>query len=159
VAAAVRGLGLFVSQSKLASELIPSMIDHDEEALTAPASLGAASDGSGGEPRISKEAFVRACTQAMREQLYRPDNADTLLCAFRTLDTEGNGWIELNLVKEMLARGEEGSFTGKESTAFAQSKIVRTSTSSSTGVEQFFYEDYVRGLTAEVERNAGASAE
>ena len=153
IAAAVRGLGMFPSKTKVLSEVIPSMIEHDEEALTAPAPLGAAPDGSGGETRVSKEAFVRTCTQALREQQYRPDDSDTLLLAFRTLDAEGNGWLDFGRVKELFSLGDESSFSAKEVTQFATSKIVITATSTgSDGVERFFYEDYIRQLAAEVEK-------
>ena len=153
IADAVRGLGMFPSKTKVLSEVIPSMIEHDEEALTAPVPLGAAPDGTGGETRVSKEAFVRTCTQALREQQYRPDDSDTLLLAFRTLDTERNGWLELKRVKELFGLGDESSFTAKETTAFSTSKIVITATSTdSSGLERFFYEDYIRQLTVEVEK-------
>eukprot|EP00812_Abedinium_dasypus_P007405 NODE_1942_length_1030_cov_229.762051.p1 GENE.NODE_1942_length_1030_cov_229.762051~~NODE_1942_length_1030_cov_229.762051.p1 ORF type:complete len:189 (-),score=60.98 NODE_1942_length_1030_cov_229.762051:298-864(-) len=132
----MRYLGQFPKESDLQERIIPELLEDDPTR-----------DGL-----VSFDAFEKMIFRCLSEHIYDPDDAETLLAAFRVLDPEGRGYIDQNLLHEHLStRGGKSvdGFREKEIQDFTEYAKDKDTTDSS----RIYYEDYVAKLTADVEKH------
>ena len=92
---------------------------------------------------VTYEKFEKKMLEVLREREYEPDTDDTLLRAFRMLDTDKKGYIEAETMREILCT-EGTPFRDKEIDGFmSRAKDVETG--------RIYYEDYVALLMAELD--------
>eukprot|EP00947_MAST-08B_sp_MAST-8B-sp1_P003601 g3601.t1 len=92
---------------------------------------------------VTYEKFEKKMLEVLREREYEPDTDDTLLRAFRMLDTDKKGYIEAETMREILCT-EGTPFRDKEIDGFmSRAKDVETG--------RIYYEDYVALLVAELD--------
>jgi len=84
--------------------------------------------------------------QILASKEWEPDSEDVLLQAFRTLDTEGKGYIEWDRMKELLQSKGSAPFRDKECEQFQA--IARDMESGCV-----YYEDYVALLAGDLNEN------
>eukprot|EP00933_Yihiella_yeosuensis_P078330 TRINITY_DN8966_c1_g1_i1.p1 TRINITY_DN8966_c1_g1~~TRINITY_DN8966_c1_g1_i1.p1 ORF type:complete len:192 (-),score=50.68 TRINITY_DN8966_c1_g1_i1:126-701(-) len=132
----MRYLGQFPSESDLKDIIIPELLDDDP----------------GRDGLVSFEAFEKMMLRFLSEHVYDPDDSETLLAAFRVLDPEGRGYIDSNMMHEMLstnaAKAADG-FRERETSDFLEYAKDKESSESS----RIYYEDYVAKLNADIERH------
>lgn len=83
----------------------------------------------------------------VKEREYEPDFADTLLSAFRILDSEKQGFITVERATEVLTAGATG-MREKELNEFIRFARHKKDTS------RIYYEDYIANLTSLNSRHA-----
>ena len=91
------------------------------------------------------DKFEKYMLNAIITNEFEPDDADTLLAAFRVLDPDGKGYIEVDAMKQILCE-QEIKFFETEWADFEKFAV-----DSETNVIN--YEDYVSRLTIEHERH------
>lgn len=94
-------------------------------------------DLHGDEPKpfIRYEKFEDVCIKLLDAHAYDPDGPEVLLAAFRALDTEGKGCIEVDKMKSLMCELGEPPFREKELEAFIKIAVDKDS-----GL--IYYEDY-----------------
>lgn len=100
------------------------------------------------------EPFLLQC---LLRKDYQPDDADTLLEAFRALDEEGKGWIEVSKLREFMLMGSDPLSEVKDKSAdksemdrfLDYGKIER----SDGQTDRFYYEDYVADVSDMVSKH------
>ena len=90
--------------------------------------------------------FERVMLRLLSDHEYVPDEESTIIEAFRAIDTEGNGWVDVELVKEYLTAGNTG-FREKEINEFVEYAKDREEPS------RIYYEDYAYKLTKYVKKH------
>ena len=85
---------------------------------------------------ITYEAFERLMLKALIDHAYDPDDQAALLAAFRVLDSEGRGFVEVETLRDWLSAGHHG-LREKELNEFVD--FARDQEEP----EKIFYEDYV----------------
>jgi Ca2+-binding EF-hand superfamily protein len=98
---------------------------------------------------IAYEAFERVMLKCLIDHAYDPDDQATLLTAFRTMDTEGRGYVEVETLRDWLSAGHQG-LREKELNEFVNfAKDLDEP-------EKVYYEDYVwklhRSIQSHVDR-------
>lgn len=88
------------------------------------------------KPFIRYEKFEEVCISLLDSHEYDPDGPEVLLAAFRAIDAEGKGYLEVEKLKEILSEIGEPPFREKELEAFFKSAVDKDS-------GKVFYEDYV----------------
>lgn len=131
VSTMMRYLGAYPSEKDMVEKVLPD-IQEDE-----PLNF------------VTYEKFEKKMLEVLRDHEYAPDTDDTLLRAFRVLDTENRGYIEAETMREILCT-EGTPFRDKEIDAF-----MNRAKDGETG--KIYYEDYVALLCAELENDPQAS--
>lgn len=95
-------------------------------------------DLHGDEPKpfIRYEKFEEVCIKLMDSHEYEPDGPEILLAAFRALDVDGTGFLEVDKLKSFMTGFGEPPFREKELEAFLKITVDKE-----TG--KVYYEDYV----------------
>jgi len=97
---------------------------------------------------VTYEGFEKMMLRCLMDHEYDPDDAETLLGAFRVLDPDKKGWIDTEVMRKYLTDGMNG-FKEKDMSEFLEfSKDKETGESS-----RIYYEDYVAKLTGYVDRH------
>jgi Ca2+-binding EF-hand superfamily protein len=89
---------------------------------------------------VTFDRFESFMVKVMVERRFEPDTEETILQAFKTLDTEGKGHIDEQTMVELLT-SNESAFREKEIEDF-----LRVARDTDTGF--VFYEDYVSTAVA-----------
>uniref|UniRef100_A0A0G4I7G0 EF-hand domain-containing protein n=1 Tax=Chromera velia CCMP2878 TaxID=1169474 RepID=A0A0G4I7G0_9ALVE len=124
VPAVFRYLGQFPSETEVVEKIIKEMQE--------------------GDPSVhatTYEAFESVMLKAILNHEYDPEDCDTLLMAFRVLDPERKGYIEVQQMRDYLASGSFG-FRPKEITDFLEFAKDKDGPQ-----DKIYYEDYVAKLT------------
>lgn len=117
VGTVMRALGAFPTERELVLEILPQMQDEEPTGF------------------VSYEKFERKVKQILATKELDPDSGDVLLQAFRTIDTENQGFISAELMEELMTtRGTP--FRPKEMESF-----LMVAKDPETG--NIYYEDYV----------------
>ncbi len=127
VAPLMRFLGQFPSEQILSDSIMKQLMEsaHSRE--------------------ISYEAFEKMMLKSLLEHAYDPDDQETLLAAFRTLDADNRGYIEVETLRDSFAAGHHG-LREKELNEFIE--FAREG-------DKIWYEDYVWKLRLGVEKHLG----
>jgi Ca2+-binding EF-hand superfamily protein len=126
VSTIMRYLGVFPSERKVVESILPDM-QGDEPALY-----------------VTYEKFEKKMVEVMENHEDEPDMDDTLLKAFRTIDTEGLGYVEADQMKELLET-HGTPFRAKEVDSFlSRAKDMETG--------RIYYEDYIAMMVSELEQ-------
>jgi Ca2+-binding EF-hand superfamily protein len=113
----MRALGIFPSEAQLMKEYLPVLRDDD----------------NGGY--VTYKKFEREVLRILATKECEPSNADTMMQAFRTIDTGNTGVISAELLEELLVT-KGTAFRPKEVEDF-----LDAAKDSETG--NIYYEDYV----------------
>lgn len=117
VGTVMRALGAYPTERTLILEILPAMQDEEPTGF------------------VSYDKFEKKMKQILATRELDPDSGDLLLQAFRTIDTDNQGFISAELMEELMTtRGTP--FRPKEMESFLM--IVKDP---ETG--NIFYEDYV----------------
>jgi calmodulin len=113
----MRSLGAFPTERALVLEILPQMQDDEPTGF------------------VSYQKFEKKMLQILATKEWEPDRGDTLLQAFRTIDSENNGYVTSELMQELLiSRGS--AFRPQE-----LEKFLIIARDAETG--NIYYEDYV----------------
>lgn len=94
---------------------------------------------------IRYDRFERKMVQCMKTQEYGPDSEEVLLSAFRALDEENKGYVEVDYLEELLCKMGT-PFRNKEIEAFLTvSKDLQTG--------RVYYQDYVCLLARQIQEH------
>tara|TARA_A100001015_G_scaffold310979_1_gene413326 strand:+ start:5758 stop:6249 length:492 start_codon:yes stop_codon:yes gene_type:complete len=118
----MRYLGVFPGERTLVLEIIPSMQDDDQ---------------SGGN--VSYEKFAPKMLELINSREMDADSAETLLQAFRTIDTDNQGYISSDVLETLLT-SKGTAFRPKEMEDF-----MMLAKDPETG--NVYYEDYIYAAT------------
>mmetsp|Transcript_7704 Transcript_7704/g.1082 ORF Transcript_7704/g.1082 Transcript_7704/m.1082 type:complete len:99 (+) Transcript_7704:205-501(+) len=83
----------------------------------------------------------------LREREFEPDDPETLLAAFKLLDAENKGYIEIDQMKSFLEK-EGIEFRSGETDSF-----VAFATNKDPNATVIYYEDYISRLTNYVDKH------
>ena len=120
----MRALGAYPTERALVLNIIPEMQDDDPTGF------------------VSYRKFEKVMLNILATKEWEPDSTDLILQAFRTIDTEGKGFISADIMEELLSnRGTP--FRPKELESF-----LNVSRDPETG--NIYYEDYVALLSKEI---------
>ncbi len=126
----MRYLGVYPTEVALVKEILPSMQGDEPTAF------------------VTYNKLEEHLLVLLREKTYEPDPEDILIQAFKTLDTEGKGYIEWDRMKEILTSMGAAPFRDKEVEQFQ-----RVAMDIDSG--HVFYEDYV-AFIAQAEQQEGS---
>jgi calmodulin len=129
VGTVMRALGAYPTERDLVISIIPSMQDDEPTGY------------------VSYRKFESVMLNILASKEWEPDSTDTILQAFRTIDTEGKGYISADVLEELLVtRGPPNSgFRPKEVDSF-----LNVARDPETG--NVYYEDYVALLAKELNK-------
>lgn len=116
VGTVMRALGAFPTERELVLNILPEMQDDEPTGF------------------VSYVKFEKKMLQILASRECEPDSSDLLLQAFRTIDADGNGYINAELLEDLLTTRGTG-FRPKEMEAF----LAFTKDAESGNV---FYEDF-----------------
>lgn len=122
VGTVMRALGAFPTERELVLNILPEMQDDEPTGF------------------VSYVKFEKKMLQILASRECEPDSSDLLLQAFRTIDADGNGYINAELLEDLLTTRGTG-FRPKEMEAF----LAFTKDLESGNV---FYEDYAASFAA-----------
>eukprot|EP01038_Epipyxis_sp_PR26KG_P011279 gene11279-15131_t len=117
VGTVMRALGAYPTERALILEILPEMQDDEPTGF------------------VSYKKFEKKMLQILATKEWDPDSGDILLQAFRTIDTDGSGYISAELMEELL-QSKGAPFRPKEMEIF-----LSVAKDPETG--NIFYEDYV----------------
>ena len=116
----MRALGVFPTERALIKDILPEMQDDEPTGF------------------VSYARFEKKMLQILASKEWEPDGGDILLQAFRTIDTQNLGYIQAEVMEELLTK--KAAFRAKEIEAFfLQAKDPETG--------NVYYEDYISQLT------------
>jgi Ca2+-binding EF-hand superfamily protein len=93
---------------------------------------------------IKYTKFEPYMLKVLKEREYDPDDSETLLAAFKLLDPEGKGYIEVDMMKTFLEK-EGIEFRGAETDSFV--KFATNNKQEKEGEGKYiYYEDYISRL-------------
>jgi Ca2+-binding EF-hand superfamily protein len=116
----MRALGVFPTERALIKDILPEMQDDEPTGF------------------VSYARFEKKMLQILASKEWEPDGGDILLQAFRTIDTQNLGYIQAEVMEELLTK--KAAFRAKEVEAFfLQAKDPETG--------NIYYEDYISQLT------------
>ncbi len=97
---------------------------------------------------VTYERFEAKALELLKSGTYAPDTEETLLAAFKVLDPEDTGEVDVERLQELLSKDgvSERGFRDKELDGFMA--VAREGTSKTT----ISYEDYVAKLVASIEQ-------
>eukprot|EP00392_Amoebophrya_sp_AT5.2_P013345 g13463.t1 len=130
VATIMRYLGQFPSEQDVVEVILREIQDDD------PSNV------------VSYDAFEKMMLRCLMEREYDPDDSETLLAAFKVLDPDSKGYIEVDKMKEYLGSGAVG-FREKEWSEFYEYAKDRDP----NNTNRIYYEDYVAKLTTFVDKH------
>ncbi|KRX07282.1 hypothetical protein PPERSA_06897 [Pseudocohnilembus persalinus] len=125
----MRYLGQFPSEAQVRDSILP-LIEQDE-----------VSD------YIKYEKFEPYMLKVLKEREFEPDDPDTLLAAFKLLDPDENGYIEVDMMRNFLEK--EGIEFRKEET----DQFISFATNKEPNPQVIYYEDYISRLTNYIEKH------
>jgi calmodulin len=117
VGTVMRALGAYPTERGLVLDILPEMQDDEPTGF------------------VSYKKFEKKMLQILATKECDPDSGDMLLQAFRTIDTDGTGFISAELLEELLT-GRGTPFRPKELESFLM--VARDPESGN-----IYYEDYV----------------
>jgi calmodulin len=124
----MRYLGAFPSEREVVETVLPDMMEDEPTAF------------------VTYEKFEKKMLEVMAQSLYEPDTDNILLAAFRAIDTDGNGYIDADRMRELLSTYGT-AFRPKEIDGFmSRAKDMETG--------RVYYEDYIAMFIGEVEEMA-----
>jgi len=124
----MRYLGAFPSEREVVETVLPDMMEDEPTAF------------------VTYEKFEKKMLEVMAQSLYEPDTDNILLAAFKAIDTDGNGYIDADRMRELLSTYGT-SFRPKEIDGFmSRAKDMETG--------RIYYEDYIAMFMGEVEEMA-----
>lgn len=85
--------------------------------------------------------------KVLKEREFEPDDPDTLLAAFKLLDPDENGYIEVDMMRNFLEK--EGIEFRKEET----DQFISFATNKEPNPQVIYYEDYISRLTNYIEKH------
>jgi Ca2+-binding EF-hand superfamily protein len=91
--------------------------------------------------QIQYGLFEKLMLHIWATSMYEPDSEEVLLQAFRALDPEGHGYLEEQVIREILTEGEN-PFSEKE-----VSEMLAVARDSQTGL--IHYEEYVSYMVSQ----------
>lgn len=94
---------------------------------------------AGADAKCSYKDFEKMMLRLLMDHQYDPDDAEHLICAFKALDPENRGWIDMEVLRGHLNTNEK-EFT--EMVDFCPPENGR-----------FYYEDYVAKLVGVVDNH------
>lgn len=125
----MRYLGHFPSEAQVRDHVLPE-IEEDEPS-----------------ENINYKKFEPYMLRVLKEGEYKPDDPETLLAAFKILDPEGKGFIEIDEIKRHLeTQGIE--FASKETQDF-----IDFATSKDPNATVIYYEDYLSRLYSFIDKH------
>ena len=80
----MRALGAYPTEEALVLNILPEMQDDEPTGF------------------VSYRKFEKVMLNILATKKWEPDSSDTILQAFRTIDTEGHGFISADLMEELL---------------------------------------------------------
>ena len=116
VGTVMRYLGVYPTEKALVLEILPEMQDDEPTGF------------------ISYKKFEKKMLQLIASRQWEPDSQETILQAFRTLDSENRGYISADILEELL-QSKGAPFRPKELEAFFL--VAKDQESGNV-----FYEDY-----------------
>nr|CCA19144.1 conserved hypothetical protein [Albugo laibachii Nc14] len=125
VSTMMRFLGVYPSEKDLVRKVLPEM--QSEEQATC----------------VEYDRFEKKMLEILAAGEYQPDDEETLLAAFRIIDKENRGFIDPDVLRELLTT-QGTAFREKEIEAF-----LEIAKESSTG--RVYYEDYIALFTNSLE--------
>ena len=124
----MRYFGAFPSEREVVETVLPDMMEDEPTAF------------------VTYEKFEKKMLEVMAQSLYEPDTDNILLAAFRAIDTDGNGYIDADRMRELLSTYGT-AFRPKEIDGFmSRAKDMETG--------RVYYEDYIAMFIGEVEEMA-----
>jgi calmodulin len=125
----MRYLGAYPTEKALVQDILPEMQDEEMTSY------------------VTFEKLEAKLLAILKSREWEPDPEDVLLQAFRTLDRDGHGYIELDRLKELLTTQGSAPFREKEYETFATfSKDFES--------DKVYYEDYVAIMAQDMEENS-----
>lgn len=118
VGTVMRALGAYPTERGLVLDILPEMQDEEPTGF------------------VSYKKFEKKMLQILATKECDPDSGDMLLQAFRTIDSEGTGFISAELIEELLTTRGGAPFRPKELESF-----LLVAKDPETG--NIYYEDYV----------------
>ncbi|CEL95513.1 unnamed protein product [Vitrella brassicaformis CCMP3155] len=104
--------------------------------------------GPSGSNVVPYDAFEKMMLRCLLQKRFDPDDEDNLLSAFRVLDPEGRGYIEVDQMKRYLASGSS-ALREKEMSEFVDFAVDKEQGEAA----RIYYDDYVAKLTSFVDRH------
>jgi len=129
-AGAIRSLGQFPPEEALQDEILPALIGDDVEQLVSP------------------ERFEARLMAMLAGNEFPPEGQEVLLSAFKAIDEENKGFVEVDYIKELLTKMGH-PFKPRELDAFLAAAKDASS-------NRIFYEDFVMLYAGQVDANAAA---
>ncbi|EWS71430.1 EF-hand calcium-binding domain protein (macronuclear) [Tetrahymena thermophila SB210] len=120
----MRYLGQFPSEAQVRDAILPE-IEEDE-----PSEF------------IKYSKFEPYMLKVLKEREYEPDDPEALLAAFKLLDQEGKGYIEIDMMKTFLEK-QGIEFREQETKSF-----IEFATNKDPNATVIYYEDYISRLQA-----------
>ena len=115
----MRALGVYPTERALIKDILPEMQDDEPTGF------------------VSYARFEKKMLQILANKEWEPDGGDILLQAFRMIDTQNVGYIQAEVMEELLTK--KASFRAKEVEAF-----FLLAKDPETG--NIYYEDYIAQL-------------
>ena len=100
--------------------------------------------------KISCEKIESIAIELLQSRKYESDSSETLLQAFRVLDTENLGFLPLDIMIQLMETEGKNPLQGKEVESF-----IAAAKDSETG--DVYYEDYVALLSKLAQNNYGVA--
>ncbi|EQC41696.1 hypothetical protein SDRG_01654 [Saprolegnia diclina VS20] len=128
VSTIMRYLGAYPSEKDIIKKILPEMQDDEPSTF------------------VTYEKFEKKMLEVMYSHEYEPDSDETLMAAFRVLDPDKTGYIEADVMKELLLT-KGTPFREKELEGF-----MHVAKDADTG--RIYYEDYISLVTQELDVHA-----
>ncbi|CAD8089187.1 unnamed protein product [Paramecium primaurelia] len=125
----MRYLGKFPSEAQVSKTILPQ-IEEDEPSES-----------------IKYQKFEPFMIQVLKSNEYDPDDTDTLLAAFRQLDEEKKGYIEIDTLKQRLTT------MGIQFRPLEIEDFIRFATNGDPNATVIYYEDYILRLQFFIEKH------
>ena len=123
VGAILRYLGQFPPEGELAEVITKQLVDEAES------------------KDIPYQLLEKTCSRLLADREYEPDFPDTLLEAFRAIDTEKLGYITVERASDVLTAGATGMREKELNEFLRYAKDKRDP-------EKIYYEEYIHNLTS-----------
>ncbi|KDO34611.1 hypothetical protein SPRG_00674 [Saprolegnia parasitica CBS 223.65] len=125
VSTIMRYLGAYPSEKDIIKKILPEMQDDEPSTF------------------VTYEKFEKKMLEVMYSHEYEPDSDEALMAAFRVLDPDKKGYLEADVMKELLLT-KGTPFREKELEGF-----MHVAKDADTG--RIYYEDYISLVTQELD--------